>query len=449
MKGWTADTEHSQADLRRAWDALQQGDRSEAKRRARAAVQSDPNCEGAWLILAALSKPAAGLAYARKALRINPDSVGAREAVADLERRLAQPAGGSRRPAAAAGAVFEDDRLGAKRGLWLDSWRAFRRHRTAVVGLLILVLFIVIAAATRLVTPYDHNYVNLQQVGVGPMTRFEPDADALEACHWKGTILEVGCGLYLAGTDRNGRDLWSRTLYGTRVSLIVATLASLTSMLIGIIYGSAAGYAGGQTDEIMMRFVDFLYSIPVFLVVLGIQSFFRTWMSFSGGLLGKLEELNNLFGGLLFLFVAIGAVNWVGMARLSRALVHAHRQKEYIEAARALGASEVQILVRHLLPNIIGPLVVMETIAMPGYIFLEATLTFVGLGVVETTRYQIGSATTIGPSWGGMIRDGYPGLRTSPNLILFPSMALTLLTLAVNFIGDGLRDAIDPMSRKR
>ena len=205
----TADTEYARTELRKAWKALRRGDRGEARRRARAAVQANPNSEGAWLILAALSEPSAGMGYAQRALRINPDSAGARAAVADLEQRLAQEAGQHKQPAGAIGTVFEVYRPGVQRGLWLDSWQAFRRHRAAVVGLLILILIVIIAVATRLVAPYDHNYVNLEQVGVEPMTRFEPDADALEACHWKGTILEErGCGLYLAGTDRSGRHLW-------------------------------------------------------------------------------------------------------------------------------------------------------------------------------------------------------------------------------------------------
>lgn len=335
-----------------------------------------------------------------------------------------------------------------RRNLWLDTWRAFRRHRAAAVGLVLILTLVLLAFLAPIVTPYDFYLETPNLRRATPMTRFQPDEGMLKQCHWKNTFLEdPGCKIFIAGTDAYGRDLWSRTVYGARTSLAVAFAAALTSLLIGVIYGSLSGYLGGQVDEIMMRFVDFLYSIPVFLIVLGIQSFFHILFDYSEGILATLEAWNAKFGGLLFLFIALGAVNWVSTARLSRAMVHAQKQKDYVEAARALGANELQIMFRHLFPNIIGPLLVMETIAIPGYILLEATLSFVRLGAIETTRYRLGNVIAIGPSWGAMIRDGYPGLRTSPHLVLFPSMALTLLTLAFNFVGDGLRDAIDPKLR--
>lgn len=215
--------------------------------------------------------------------------------------------------------------------------------------------------------------------------------------------------------------------------MAVALIASIISLALGIAYGTAAGYLGGLFDEVMMRFVDFLYALPVFIVVLGIQSFFRFTFMVQEGFLRTLSELNDAMGGLLFLFIAIGSVSWVSMARLSRAMVHADKQAEYVQAAKAIGAADNRVLTRHILPNILGPLIVVQTLAIPGYIFLEATLSFLGLGV--------GNA---GTSWGSMIASGYRAIRSNPHVILVPSAALSLLTLAFNFVGDGLRDAADP-----
>ncbi|MDF1499175.1 MAG: ABC transporter permease [Anaerolineales bacterium] len=446
--------ERYESALRYAAAALKAGLPTEARRMALRALEWRADRYEAWLVLAALAEPRAGLAYARKAQEIEPDNERVSQAVAWFEERL--PGEVPEAPVdsgwiAAPAQLVKDglETLSAPRGaLWKDAWRGFKRHRAAVASLVILLLFFFMAIFAPLITPYDPDVASFEHIREEPMTRFEPDQERLEACHWYGTPLEErGCTIFLAGTDRVGRDLYSRTVYASRTSLSVALVASAVSVLIGISYGTIAGYEGGRIDEAMMRFVDFLYSLPVFLIVLGIQSFFRLWYVEKEGVLGVLEVLNRQTGGLLFLFIAIGAVNWVGMARLSRAMVHSQKANDYIEAAKSIGANEVQIIVHHLLPNIIGPLLVMETISIPGYIFLEATLSFIGLGVLTSQRG--GSAAKDLPSWGTMIREGYPGLRTSPYLILLPSIALTILTLAFNFLGDGLRDVIDPRTRKK
>lgn len=329
------------------------------------------------------------------------------------------------------------------RSLWQDTWRAFTRNKAAVASIILLVVFAVVSMAAPITAPFNPNTFQMGYKIVKPLTTRAPEDGIGMKCNWEGTFLEeTGCRIYILGTDSSGRDLLSRVIYAIRVSLAVAFVASTVSIVIGIMYGTLAGYLGGRIDELMMRFVDFLYSIPVFLVVLGIQSYVRwLWFAEDEGFIGFLKWLrgaNDALGGLLFIFIAIGAVNWVGMARLSRAMVHSAKQNEYITAARALGAGDAQVIFRHLIPNIIGPMVVMETLNIPGYIFLEATLSFLGLGVNIDT-----------PSLGALIRSGYPGLHHNPHLVLIPSIVLALITLAFNFLGDGLRDAIDPRIRNR
>jgi len=462
--------------LQLARTALERGDSQEVRRQARYASRLDPACEEAWLMLAYVSEPKAGMAYVQRALDSHPESAAAKEAqrwilkrlppqaaerierslpvsgemerhshsgVEAIKRSSAHPVGEEQ---ATTLAEFEPSRPVRRSSFFRDTWRAFKRNKAAVAGLVIVSLFLLLAIFPQFFTPYGPTEINFRNIRVPPGTTFEADAEQLERCHWANTPLKSLCSIYIAGSDAVGGDLFSRTVYAARTSLSVAIVASAVSLLIGITYGTISGYAGGQVDEVMMRFVDFLYSIPVFLIVLGIQSMFSRFWRPQEGPFAILGDLNNKTGGLLFLFIAIGAVNWVGMARLARAVVHTQKQREYIEAARSLGANDVQIIIRHLIPNMIGPLLVMETINIPGYIFLEATLSFIGLGVLVMTR---GGAQGLNiPSWGVMIRDGYTGLRSSPYLVLFPSAALSLLTLGFNFLGDGLRDAIDPKQRK-
>lgn len=336
-------------------------------------------------------------------------------------------------------ASVDGERGRIKRSPLHDGWRSFRRNRAAVLGAVYLLMVAVIALAAPWITPYGPKVAHISARSQPIGSRFSPREMQLDRCHWYGTPLqELGCSTFLLGSNAEGVDLWSMTVYGARTSMAVALVASATSLIIGISFGTLAGYVGGQVDEVMMRFVDFLYALPVFIVVLGIQSFFRFAFLGEEGFMRLMATWNDQLGGLLFLFIAIGAVNWVSMARMARALVHASKQSQHVEAARAIGASDSRILGRHILPNIVGPLIVVETLAIPGYIFLEATLSFLGVGV--------GNA---GTSWGAMISSGYAGIRSAPHIILIPSIALSLLTLAFNFVGDGLRDAADPRLQGR
>jgi len=242
------------------------------------------------------------------------------------------------------------------------------------------------------------------------------------------------------GADNLGRDLLSRTLYGTRVSLTIAFAGAAVSLLVGTVYGMASGFFGGRVDSIMMRLVDFLYAFPFLIVVILLQTYFKAIARRGGGegLGSVLINLNNDMGGMLFLFIAIGLINWIGMARIARGQVLSYKKMEFVEAARAVGANDTRIMIKHLFPNILGPLIVAETLAIPGYIFTEAFLSFIGLGVNPPT-----------PSWGIMISEAVPALRVYPNQVLVPAIALSLTTLAFNFLGDGLRDAFDPRQKNK
>lgn len=243
---------------------------------------------------------------------------------------------------------------------------------------------------------------------------------------------------YPFGADFMGRDILSRTIYGTQVSLAVGVVGATVSLTIGMIYGLISGYSSTRVDNIMMRFVDFLYALPIIIFVILLQVYFKA-ISRQGAespIMQALIDIDTRMGGMFFIFVAIGMLNWLGMSRIMRGQVLSYKRKEFVEAARAIGATDGRIIAKHLLPNAIGPCIVAETLAIPSYISFEAFLSFLGLGV-NAPR----------PSWGIMISEGYTGLRSYPHLLLAPAVALTLTILAFNFLGDGLRDAFDPRLR--
>lgn len=326
------------------------------------------------------------------------------------------------------------------RSPFASAWREFRRNRLAVAGATFVIITVVVAFIAPLITPYDYYVQNTAQSRAKPLTGYTISESHAEDCTWYGTPLEWGCAIYLTGSDALGRDLFSRMIYGTRVSLAVAFVGSTVALVVGIVLGTISGYFGGRVDNLIMRLVDFLYAVPLLPIIILMQVYFQALarQGVREGIAGTLIRWNQAMGGLLFLFLAIGILNWIGMARLARGQVLAYKHKEFVEAAESVGASQTRIIFKHLMPNIFGPLLIAETLAIPGYIFLEAILSFIGLGVNPPI-----------PSWGSMINDGYAGLRSNPHLVLVPGMALTLLTLAFNFMGDGLRDAFDPKMRGR
>jgi oligopeptide transport system permease protein len=315
-----------------------------------------------------------------------------------------------------------------ERSLWQKSFDRLLRNRVAVFSGIFIILTILVAIFAKQLTPFTFAEQDLLANNAVP--------------EWMMFLLPEGAenwvnisDVYPLSADHLGRDILTRTIYGARVSLSVAFAGSLVALMVGIIYGMTSGYAASRVDSMMMRVVDFLYAFPFLIVVILLQTYFKAVASRSGGVGfgAAFLKLNNEMGGMLFLFIAIGLINWLGMARIARGQVLSYKRMEFVEAANALGANDTRIMFKHLLPNILGPLIVAETMAIPGYIFTEAFLSFIGLGVNAPT-----------PSWGMMISEGVQALRSYPNQVLVPAVALSLTTLAFNFLGDGLRDAFDP-----
>jgi oligopeptide transport system permease protein len=278
--------------------------------------------------------------------------------------------------------------------LWSDAWRRLRRNRAAVAAAYVLGL---VALLTIL----------------APWLPGLPDPAAQD--------LKLGASspswAHPFGTDELGRDTFARTLFGGRISLLVGIVGTLVSLLIGVTYGAVSGYLGGRTDETMMRLVDILYSLPyIFLVILLLVFFSRS---------------------LVMLFVALGLVQWLTMARIVRGQVLSLKTQTFVEAARALGARNRAIIFRHIVPNTLGPVIVYTTLTVPAVILQEAFLSFLGLGVQPPAA-----------SWGTLVSDGAKLLALFPWLVVFPGIALSITLLCFNFLGDGLRDALDPHDRR-
>ncbi|MEH6557006.1 MAG: ABC transporter permease subunit [Oceanicoccus sp.] len=279
------------------------------------------------------------------------------------------------------------------RSLWQDAVTRLRKNHLAMAGLLILGVMIVIALLTPWIAPYSYEVQNLD-LGASP-----PSMD-----HW-------------LGTDTFGRDLLTRIMYGGRVSLAVGFIATTVALFIGVFWGAIAGYTGGRTDAFMMRLVDILYALPfmIFIILLMV-----------------------VFGrSILLLFLAIGCVEWLTMARIVRGQVLSLRQQEFVEAAVAMGLSPLAIIVRHIIPNILGPIIVYVTLTIPSVMLLEAFLSFLGLGIQPPQS-----------SWGLLISYGVETMEEYPWLLIYPGLVLSVTLFSLNFLGDGLRDALDPKTSK-
>lgn len=316
----------------------------------------------------------------------------------------------------------------SSRGLGRDMVRQLRRDPLVVICVLFLLLLIIVALFPAFFAPLPYDLTSFQDKLAPPGSIAAGD--------------KLAGHRYILGADRLGRDMLSRLIYGTRVSIAVAFIGAGVSFLIGVAYGLISGYSRQSIDNVMMRIVDVVYGYPTLILIILLQVFLTAAAQQDPENISGLEriviDLDNSTGGLFFVFVAIGAVSWLNMARLTRGQVLHYREQEFVQAAEAIGSPRRKIMLRHLLPNVLGPLIVAETLAIPTYIYTEAFLSFIGLGVQPPT-----------PSWGGMISDAYGALRSAPHLILFPALALSLTMLAFNFLGDAVRDAMDPRMKNR
>jgi oligopeptide transport system permease protein len=279
------------------------------------------------------------------------------------------------------------------RSLWDDARRRLLRNRAAVASMIVLGVLVLVALIGPFFVPYAYDEINKSDVWVGPLS-----------------------GSHLIGTDSLGRDLLARLFTGLGVSLAIGAVATTVSLVIGVAWGATAGYLGGVVDEVMMRIVDVLYSLPyIFFVILLMVTFGSNF---------------------ILMFVAIGAVEWLTMARIVRGQTLSLKQKEFIEAARAAGLTRAAIIARHIVPNLLGPVVVYVTLTIPGVILAESFLSFLGLGVQPPMA-----------SLGTLIANGAQDMELAPWLLIFPSLTMVVTLMCFNFIGDGLRDAIDPKDR--
>ena len=302
--------------------------------------------------------------------------------------------------------------------LWKDAWLRLSRNRAAMASLSFIILMVLACFVLPLFPCIANpNATDLNNIA-GP-------------CCWEHPF----------GTDQLGRDLLARVLYGGRISLLVGLVATVVALIIGLVYGLISGYVGGRTDALMMRTVDVLFALPFIVLVivfsLSIEEPSRQLTASIVELTGWRREAVAPILGLVPLFIAIGALGWLTLARIVRTQTLEIKSQEYIMAAQSLGLGHMNILFRHIAPNLLGTVVVYTTLAVPGIMLTESTLSFIGLGVKAPNS-----------SWGTLIKEGADRMEVTPELLIFPAVFFCLTLLALNFLGDGLRDAIDPKSAK-
>lgn len=303
-------------------------------------------------------------------------------------------------------------RTARQSNLWLDAFRRFRGNRLAAASAVFIIILALFAIFAPILSPYSYWNQDYSVINQSP-TLSHP-----------------------LGTDQLGRDMFSRLVFGARISLSVGIIVQLVIVLIGVPIGLAAGFYGGKIDTALMRLVDVLYAMPSLLFVIIIMTFLRGVLDQpGGGFIKSVAELNTKLGGLLGVFIGLGLISWLTVSRIVRAQTLSLKQKEFVEAARGSGASNRRIMFRHVLPNTLAPIIVAVTLGIPRAILYEAGISFLGLGVTSPM-----------PSWGLMISEAIRYLRSYPYMLLFPAIALSATVLAFNFLGDGLRDALDPWS---
>ncbi len=304
------------------------------------------------------------------------------------------------------------------RSLWTNAWRQFRRNKLAMVGLVYLFFLSFVAILAPAISPHNPVQSDLKVAGKYRQAAWIQTDDPKTTGDWS----------YPLGTDGNGRDVFSRLVFGTRISLVVGFIPMAVIMAVGIPIGLASGFLGGRVDNLLMRFTDIVYAFPALLFFIIMQ------ISLGDTTFGR------LLNGLVLLFVTLSIINWTGVARLVRGDTLALKEKEFVEAARASGASSWRQISRHIFPNALGSVIVAGAFIVPGAIISEAVLTYLGIGL----RPDVNLDAPFPTSWGQMIQAGQTAYRIQPWLLIAPSIAVALITLSFTFVGDGLRDALDP-----
>jgi ABC-type dipeptide/oligopeptide/nickel transport systems, permease components len=336
--------------------------------------------------------------------------------------------------------------------LWADAWRRLRRNKMALIGLWITLAYLVISLFAPWLPIYDYTAQNLTHANLPPSLKsagemaiakvdarikeiqglidggrddLKPELEKVKA-EREQVLKSVASDpankrVYVLGTDYLGRDMLARTIFGGRISIMIGIVGTITAVLIGILVGAIAGYKGGHVDNFLMRFVDIMYGLPYMLIVIIMMSILP-------------QGSNSIF----VLFIAIAMVSWLTIARVVRGQIISLKNAEFVEAARSMGASPARIIFRHLTPNTLGVIIVFSTLQLPSFIMNESFLSFLGLGVSAPDA-----------SWGTLVSEGVQGMELYPWRLLVPAVAMTIFLFAMNFLGDGLRDALDPQSKNR
>ena len=308
--------------------------------------------------------------------------------------------------------VLQEDESVAGTSLWKDAWRRLLKNKLAVFGLVVVILISIFSLLgppiIKAATGFTYDYIPQDVTLIKSIPPFKSADGSFSWAH-------------PMGTDNSGRDLLARVLLGGRISLMVGIISTIVSLLIGVGYGAVAGYLGGRVDNWMMRLVDVLYSLPYIILVIVLLAMFRS---------------STAVGQLLLLFIALGSVSWLTMARIVRGQVLSLKNQEFVLAARATGVSTTRIIFRHVVPNTLGPVIVYATLTIPQVMLSEAFLSFLGFGVQPPLA-----------SWGSLAAEGIQNIGIFPWQLVFPGVTMALTLFSLNFLGDGLRDALDPQMR--
>lgn len=307
------------------------------------------------------------------------------------------------------------------RSLWRDAWVRFTQNKLAVIASFVLLFFAIVAIFAPVLAPHD------------PLKIYDGKGYLPPAWEARGPTGKAGESEFIFGTDSLGRDVLSRAIYGARVSLVVGFIPALIILLTGVAVGLVAGYMGGRVDNLTMRAGDILYAFPDLLFFIIVMTALRD------------TPVGQLMNGLVLLFVALAITSWIGLARIVRGQVLSLKEKEFVEAGRMVGARHGRIMFKHILPNCLGPIIVFTAIRIPTLIIAEAVLGYLGLGLRPSTS----STDIFITSWGAMMLDGQSAINAQPWLLMTPAIAVAIVVLAFNFVGDGLRDALDPRLRDR